>query len=111
MAPSIRTIKIGAEATLALHLGTGNEWRGIGNIVVRGTPLRDGDHPIVVRLDTPDGYLYTHYFLRKIVQKKTAAWRRISRDRLSLETPGIHGRIPAVALTTCNLEPSRSWTR
>ncbi len=67
---SIRELAIGPEATLALRLGPDDEWRGIGEVVVRGTRLRDGRQPMVVRLDTPDGYLYTQYFLRKIVPKK-----------------------------------------
>ena len=55
---------------MALHLGADKEWQGIGDIVVRGTPLRNGDHPMVVRLDTPDGTLYTRYLLQRIAPKE-----------------------------------------
>ncbi|MHB9133842.1 MAG: alpha-amylase family protein [Armatimonadota bacterium] len=70
MSSSTRVIKIGKDATLALRLGARKEWRGIGEITVHGVELRDGDHPMVVRLDTPDGYLYTQYFLEKVNRKK-----------------------------------------
>lgn len=63
---STQLIRVGASTTLALRLGDHNEWLGIGEITVQGVALRDGKHPLVVRLDTPDGYLYTQYFVEQI---------------------------------------------
>lgn len=70
---STQLLHIGAETTLALLLGPRQEWLGIGAISVQGVPLRQQEHPLVVRLDTPDGYLYTQYFLEKVVYREEGA--------------------------------------
>ncbi len=70
MAASTRLIRIGKHVTLALQMGLHKEWRGIGEIAVQGVALRNGDRPMVVRLDTPDGYLYTRYILERVTREK-----------------------------------------
>ena len=68
-----KTITLGEHVRLTLLFGARKEWLGIGDIRVDGVALRDGRHPMVVRLDTPDGWLYTRFFLESASEKKSGA--------------------------------------
>jgi hypothetical protein len=70
MTTTTRLIQIGTDVTLAFQVGPHKEWRGIGAITAKGVALRNGAHPMEIRLDTPNGYLYTQYFLEQVTQKE-----------------------------------------
>lgn len=79
-----RIVSVGDRVRVALLLGRGKEWLGIGDVKVDGVALRDGSRPMVVRVDTPEGILYTRYFLEEVKDKKSGAvdvrFRAVGRD-------------------------------
>jgi hypothetical protein len=64
-----RKITIEKGIHLELLFKKSGEWNGIGAITVGGVRLRDGSRPAMVRIDTPDGVLYTRYVLKGIVRR------------------------------------------
>ncbi len=46
---SIR-VKVGKEAEIELLLGRKKEWLGIGAVTISGEAMRNGEHPMTVRL-------------------------------------------------------------
>ena len=66
---SVKTIAIGHGVEVDLVMGRKQEWVGLGGIRVGAVSLRDGSRPAVLRIDTPDGILYTRYELKSITGK------------------------------------------
>lgn len=54
-------IRLDGDVDIGFLTGRGGEWLGIGHVRVGKVPLRDASRPAVLRIDTPDGYLYTRY--------------------------------------------------
>ena len=61
----IKSIKLGNGCTIEMVLKK-DTWLGLGRIMLGKTLLRDGTRPIVLRIDTPEGILYTDYTLDKV---------------------------------------------
>ncbi|MHB9132636.1 MAG: alpha-amylase family protein [Armatimonadota bacterium] len=70
---STQLVRVGSDTTLELRHDENKLWLGIGEITVKGMPLRNGQFPATVRLDTPDGYLYTQFVLEGVVEKDDGA--------------------------------------
>ena len=58
-----KTLKLTNGCSIELLLD-GDNWLGIGSISAGKTSLRDGARPICLRIDTPEGVLYTSYKLK-----------------------------------------------
>ena len=71
--PVKRMIAVGKAVRVELLLGRDGEWKGIGNVMIGKTALRDGARPWVLRIDTPDGILYTRYVLKRVKIMKGGA--------------------------------------
>ncbi len=56
-------IAVGTRVRVELLLDPAGDWQGVGEVLVDDGRLRDGRLPMVLRLDTPDGVLYTRYRL------------------------------------------------
>jgi len=67
-----KTVRVG-DAAVEILLGPKSQWLGLGRVAVGDVPLRDGRHPMVVRVDTPDGILYTQCFLDRIEHRARGA--------------------------------------
>ena len=63
---AVEMITLSNGVSVELILGDGREWLGIGAVSLNGVPFRDGRRPLVLRIDTPDGYLYTRYTLTAV---------------------------------------------
>ncbi len=66
----IQTIKFKNGCTIEMVLKK-RVWLGLGRIMSGKTLLRDGSRPIFLRIDTPEGILYTSYALGNIDVSKT----------------------------------------
>mgnify|MGYP000045518287 CR=1 FL=1 len=60
---NVKYIRVGDRVRIGMLMGANREWLGIGPVVVAGVSLRDGRHPLVPRLATPDGHVYTKFEL------------------------------------------------
>lgn len=66
-------LRVGEHTVVDLIVGRGKEWRGIGGVQVDGVGLRDATWPITVRVDTPEGILYTRFLIDDIAPKQKGA--------------------------------------
>ena len=62
----VRVVRVGPAVRLQMLIGSRNEWLGVGEVRVDSVRLRDGSRPAVLRIDTPEGILYTRYELSGI---------------------------------------------
>ena len=62
----MKVVSLGRDVQLQLLTGPGQTWLGLGEITVSGTRLRAGDRPLILRLDTPEGILYTQFQLGRV---------------------------------------------
>ena len=60
-------IRIGPDVVVNNFFGTDGNRLGLGAVTVQGESLRNPSRPLTVTLDTPDGYLYERFQLKKIV--------------------------------------------
>ena len=123
------TIKISRDVSVELLLGLKREWLGIGAVSIGGNSMRDGGEPMTVRLQTPEGILYTQYFLDTVERRQDGrtdvhfravgiAWGRqeyldeYEQNMVSVELP----KEPVTDHLTLILKPaqlflgSREWT-
>ena len=63
------TIAFSPHTTIELVCRENGEFLGLGAVTADGVPLRNTTRPITVRLDTPAGVLYPHFFLREVVKQ------------------------------------------
>lgn len=56
-------LRLAGDVAIHLLLGPDREFRGLGAVTVGGVPLRDPAAPLLLRIDTPTGELYTRYVL------------------------------------------------
>jgi hypothetical protein len=63
---SAQSLTLADHTRLDLLLGPDDLCRGLGDVRVRGVPLRHGGVPLCFQLDTPDGILYTQWRLRAV---------------------------------------------
>jgi hypothetical protein len=68
-----RLVLVGASVRLGLLVGPGDEWLGIGRVEIGGVALRDARHPLVVRLATPEGIVYTRLEVKSVRQGRAGA--------------------------------------
>ena len=68
MKSTLRTVKLGHGVSVDLVMGAQEEWLGVGEVRVGTVRLRDASRPAVLRIDTPEGILYTRYVLKSIVK-------------------------------------------
>jgi hypothetical protein len=59
-------IAVGERVKIELLADAHGDWQGVGEVLVDGQRLRDGRLPLVLRLDTPDGVLYTRFRLEGV---------------------------------------------
>ena len=59
-------IKLTNHVVIELVVNRQGDWAGLGEIRAGGVALRNGARPITVRLDTPQGILYTRLRVEKI---------------------------------------------
>lgn len=64
-----RTITFSPNTSIELVCGENNEFIGLGAVTIDGAALRSTTRPMTVRLDTPTGVLYPHFFIRKVVEQ------------------------------------------
>lgn len=60
------TIKLGKNVEIEILESADKEFLGIGAVAIDGVQLRSTERPFVVRLDTPDGILYTRLTIEEI---------------------------------------------
>lgn len=63
-------VSIGRAVEVTLLLGRDKAWLGIGDVTIGGIPLREGSLPLLLRLETPEGYHYDRAFLETIKRSK-----------------------------------------
>ena len=68
----IQPIQLGNGCTIEMVMENG-AWLGLGGIRMGQTSLRDGTRPILLRLETPEGVLYTRYALKKVDVSRTGS--------------------------------------
>jgi hypothetical protein len=76
----VKSIKLGNGCTIEMVLKKG-AWLGLGRIMAGKTLLRNGARPIALRIDTPEGILYTDYKLEHVdLSSAGSATRSPSRE-------------------------------
>ena len=67
----MKLLSLGPAVQIQLLTGPDQEWRGLGEITVSGTRLRAGERPLALRLDTPEGILYTRFHILRLRRTRT----------------------------------------
>ncbi len=62
----VKTLDLGNHVTVDLLVNEEGEWGGLAGICAGEIPLRSADLPMTVRMQTPEGILYTRYVLHDI---------------------------------------------
>lgn len=123
-----RTIAFPGDVQIGLRLDGANEFVGMGEVRVGGVPLRGAERPMLIRLDTPDGVLYTRFVVTNVAETGDGArvemtavglpWGRSEYEdeynqsmvNAALPASTVEDRL-ALALTPATLELSgRRWT-
>ncbi len=60
-----KSVQVGNECVLELMLDK-KAWHGIGAVTIDGIPMRDGTRPLMLRIETPEGVIYTDYVLKSV---------------------------------------------
>lgn len=66
-------IVVGDQARIELLVDAQGDWLGVGEVCVGEMRLRDGSVPLMLRLDTPEGILYTRYRLEAVTTDAAGA--------------------------------------
>jgi hypothetical protein len=60
-----KSVRLGNGCVLDLILDK-KAWLGIGAVTIGGIPMRDGSRPLMLRIETPEGVIYTDYVLKGV---------------------------------------------
>ena len=70
-------ISLSPTCQVELLTGENSEFLGIGQVTLSGVPVRGATHPVVLRLDTPDGILYPRLELLGVDERAEGASIRL----------------------------------
>ena len=62
---SWKSVQLGSGCVLELILEK-KLWLGIGAVIIGGIPMRDGTRPLMLRIETPEGVIYTDYIFKGV---------------------------------------------